>query len=198
MRHISLNQFAEEHNVDPATLVELGSAVRGGMWPREARVLVGLLKFIGPTKAFEFGTYRGDTTRLLAQSFDGTVYTLDLDSIEGVSFAPATPDRVLAEEATAVDRDFAGLDIVQLLGDSYHFDPTPYEGEMGFIFVDGNHDLKYLQRDSDNASRMAANRSVIVWHDYGYPEHPKLTAYLDSLGDALCHVEGTHLVYRLR
>lgn len=198
MRRISLDRFADEHNVDAATLVELGSAVRGGIWPREASVLVGLLKFIRPDNTFEFGTYRGDTTRLLARNFAGTVYTLDLDSIEGVSFAPATPDRVLAEEATAAHRDYAGLDIVQLLGDSYRFDPTPYEGKMGFVFIDGNHDLKYLRRDTANALRMAASRSVIVWHDYGYPEHPKLTAYLDSLGEELCHVEGTHLVYRLR
>jgi hypothetical protein len=141
---------------------------------------------------------------LLAQNLttpDGTVYTLDLDSAEGVELVK--PDAVLARRAVLAERRFNGLGatVVQLLGDSYVFDPMPYEGQIGLVFVDGNHALRYIERDTMNALRMASSEgpSAIIWHDYGNPQYPDVTQYLDSLSrhESLCHIEETMLILRL-
>jgi hypothetical protein len=194
--------------VDPGArdfMGQLPRAIGGSVTALEACLLVTVLRAVRPANVFEFGTYLGDTTRLFAQNFaapGGVVYTLDLDSTEGVEFEG--DDAKLASRSVVAQRNFSGLgaEVVQLLGDSYTFDPTPYEGRIELVFIDGNHGLKYLERDTTNALRMApANGpSAVIWHDYGNAEYPDATRYLDSLSKRLplCHVAETLLVLCLQ
>jgi Methyltransferase domain len=183
----------------------LPRAVGGSILALEACVLVALQRAVNPSRVFEFGTYLGDATRLLAQNLgapDGVVYTLDIESTEGIELEEQ--DAVLADRSVAVRQSFAGLrtKVVQLLGDSYVFDAAPYEGRIEFVFIDGNHALKYAERDTDNALRMAVGEgpAAVIWHDYGNPAYPDLTRYLDSLSERmpLHHVEETMFVMRLQ
>jgi hypothetical protein len=181
-----------------------GTGVDGGVTVLEGCLLVAVLKAIQPASVFEFGTYLGDTTRLLARNLGepGVVYTLDLDSTTGVELEGS--DATLASRSVTAERSFerSGAEVIQLLGDSYVFDPTPHAGRIGLVFVDGNHALKYVERDTANALRMTAKHgpSAIVWHDYGNPEYPDVKRHLDSLSGQmpLCHIEETFLVLGLR
>jgi predicted O-methyltransferase YrrM len=177
----------------------------GGITTLEACLLVAVLRAVRPACIFEFGTYLGDTTRLLAQNFatsGGVVYTLDLDSTAGIELEG--PDATLASRSVIAERSFNGLraEVVQLLGDSYTLDPTPYEDRIGLVFVDGNHALRYLERDTTNALRMLSSKgpSAVIWHDYGNPDYPEVTQYLDSLSNSmrLNRIEETMLVLRLQ
>jgi predicted O-methyltransferase YrrM len=169
----------------------------------ESCVLAALIKLVKPAAAFEFGTYRGQTTRLIASNVpaNAVVYTLDLDRTEGISFEG--DDLRYATRALQLDRtsDQLPTNAVQLLTDSYVFDNKPYEKQIGFVFVDGNHALKYAERDTENAFRMLPARgpSAVAWHDYRNPDHPDLTAYLDQLSERrqLYHVEETMMVFSL-
>jgi hypothetical protein len=184
---------------------ELPRPIGGAVTALEACLLVALLRVVRPTNVFEFGTYLGDTARLLARNLPtpgGVVYTLDLACTDGVEFEG--DGAVLANRSVAAARSFRGpgARVNQLLGDSYMFDPTPYEGTMGLVFIDGNHALKYVERDTANALRMVPEHgpAAIVWHDYGNLQCPEATRYLDSLSErmALCHIEETLLVLGLR
>ncbi len=101
-------------------------------------------------------------------------------------------------------RNFSGLPtkVEQLFCDSYVFDSEPYEGRIAFVFIDGNHALKYVEKDTANALRMTPrNRpSAVIWHDYGNPACADLTRYLDSLSEGmpLHHIEETMFVIRLQ
>ncbi len=169
----------------------------------ESCVIATLLKLVTPGTAFEFGTYRGETTRLIAANLPSSsvVYTLDLERIDGVEFEG--DDFEWASRAVGLRRDFGELParVVQLFGDSYEFDPTPYENQVGLAFVDGNHAVKYAARDTENALRMLVPEgpSALVWHDYGNEKYPELTAYLDELSErlALHHVDETMMAFHL-
>lgn len=206
MEHIRPHQiFAMVGPAERDFTAQLPRAIGGSVFALEACLLVALLRAVRPARVFEFGTYLGDTTRLLAQNLTtpgGVVYTLDLDSTEGIELEEE--DAILADRSVLAQRSFHGLEaqVEQLLGDSYAFDPTPYEGRIEFVFIDGNHALKYVEKDTASALRMTPGKgpAAVIWHDYGNPACPEVAEYLDSLSERmpLCHIEETLLVLRLQ
>jgi predicted O-methyltransferase YrrM len=206
MEHIRPHQvFAMVDPGDREFTAQLPRPIGGSVTALEACLVIALLKAVRPTTAFEFGTYLGDTTRLIAKNLPsdaGVVYTLDLDSTEGVDFLDV--DATLAKRALAAERDLSdsGAEVVQLLGDSYDLDPTPYEGRMEFVFIDANHTRKYVEKDTSNGLRMVSTSgpAAVIWHDYDNPVTPDVTEYLDSVSDGapLYHIEETFLVFRLQ
>lgn len=75
-----------------------------------------------------------------------------------------------------------------------------YRKQFQFIFIDANHELSYVRRDTENSLRMLANSpSCIVWHDYKNPDFPELTQYLDDLSEELkiYHIGDTMLAFHL-
>ena len=60
------------------------------------------------------------------------------------------------------------------------FDYSPYHGRVDFVFIDGNHSIRYVASDTEQALKMLAPGGVILWHDYEQI-HPKLVRYIDSL-----------------
>lgn len=172
----------------------------------EISILVSLLKIIKPQKVFEFGTYRGETTQILAANMpvDSRLITLDLATTKGVSLKEK--DKRLAEEAISSDKAFKGKEyekrITQILCDSAYFDPSPYAGQFQYIFIDGNHKADYVKIDTENSLKMLDlnNPSCMIWHDYGNPYHDDLTQYIDELSNnmPLYHVEETLIVVYLK
>lgn len=158
-----------------------------------------------PRIFFEFGTYKGYTTRLLLENINGFgkyVTTLDIgDSsvIDSIDFQG--DDESLAREAIVFRREYLDSSkaehVEQLLLDSMMFNAEGYAGQFDFIFVDANHKLEYVERDTLGALAMLAEGGCIAWHDYGNPQFPELTHYLDSLCLAypVYHIEETMICF---
>jgi len=166
----------------------------------ERGILLSLVKAIKPTSIFEFGTFLGETTFMLAENSTAHVYTLDL----GDSFESAILDgfeqKNLAGHRTEL-KQFEGKNstsrVTQLLGDSTLFDFTPYLKGMQFVLIDGGHQLEVVTKDTENALQLLdpTKPGCIVWHDYKNP-HYQITKYLDDLSEqlSLFHVEETKYV----
>jgi hypothetical protein len=183
----------------------------GGLRTLESVLLIKLLRIVVPEFIFEFGTYRGETTRLLLENLPESkcdvkgerIYTLDLPDINNVVFQGS--DKIIAEKALGFNRKYlasAKYNLVkQIFQDSMKFEPEDYLLNMfQYIFIDANHEISYVRKDTENAMKMLANApSCIIWHDYGNPEFPELTQYLDELSNSidLYHVENTMLVFYL-
>jgi len=174
----------------------------------EQIVLLKLMRLSNPDFVFEFGTFKGLTTRLLLSNLppresaitEPRVYTLDLESLQGVEFQAT--DVLLAREAQGYR--FKYLDhpnrmaVKQLLQDCLTLDENRYARKFDFIFIDGNHELRYVTSDTEKSLKMVKPGSgYIVWHDYGNPQFPELTQYLDGLSATLDihHVGDTMLAY---
>ena len=76
----------------------------------ESILLIKLMRIVDANYLFEFGTYKGLTTRLLLENLpdknisDERIYTLDLPNIEGVEFQGT--DVKVASEAIGFNRKY--------------------------------------------------------------------------------------------
>jgi hypothetical protein len=183
----------------------------GGLRTLESMLLIKLLRIVVPKFIFEFGTYRGETTRLLLENLPDSecdveserIYTLDLPDIDNVVFQGS--DKIIAEKALGFSRKYLTSTksnlVKQIFQDSMKFEPEDFlHNKFQYIFIDANHEVSYVKKDTENATKMLADApSCIIWHDYGNPEFPELTQYLDELSNSmeLYHVENTMLVFYL-
>ena len=154
---------------DPVQLVEL-HAKSYNVTETELLCLIALERTAKTTKAFEFGTADGRTSRNLAANLEpgGLLLTLniapDLDSTHHHDVAVGQRFLGTAEAAR----------IQQLWGDSRRFDGTPYQAQCQCIFVDADHSVEGVRADSKNALLMVDRQfGLILWHDalrYGVQE----------------------------
>ncbi|MGB9596891.1 MAG: class I SAM-dependent methyltransferase [Candidatus Poribacteria bacterium] len=132
-------------------------------------------RLCNPVNIFEFGTYKGETTLMIAQNVsdkNATVYTLDILQEEVIKYKNEmiSSDFKLAtindSEKGKVLLNYNGqTKIIRLFGDSYTYDFTEYYGKMNFIYVDGSHKYKFVKKDTENAFKMLANTGIIMWDD---------------------------------
>lgn len=111
----------------------------------ELACLAYIMRALKPQIVFEFGTFVGRTTRLLAANSpsDCRIITIDLE-----------PDHVKHQ----IGEEFKGTSenskITQLYGDSREFDFSPWYGQCDFVWVDACHDYEYAVSDTKNALRL--------------------------------------------
>ncbi len=165
----------------------------------ELTVIALLVRTRAPRVIWEFGTFDGRTTRVLAANApDAEVHSLDLPPTETPLHALSGAERQFVEKPSsgARFRDTAeAARIKQHLGDSARFDFAPWGGRTDFVFVDGSHAEAYVRNDTARARALTDGRdAVIVWHDYG--AWPDVTRVLDELAEheLLYRVHGTTLV----
>lgn len=155
----------------------------------ERAILDTLVRLQAPRTLFEFGTFTGATTTLLADAApqDATIHTLDL---------PAGAYGSNTGLAAMIGREFrdqpahAGR-IILHRGDSKTFDFTPFEGSVDFIYVDAGHRYDDVLRDSKNAFKMLARGGMIVWDDY-QPSHLGVIQVLNRLSERVDLVRIAH------
>jgi predicted O-methyltransferase YrrM len=161
----------------------------------EKALLLALLRISRARRIFEFGTFLGGTTAMLARNApEAEVFTLDLPAGATGSSAVEEDRRLSLGRAPL---QALGARVRQLASDSNAFDPAGL-GAFDFIWIDGGHDERTVTSDTENAYRMLrpGPTAVIAWHDYGNPKYPELTRYLErvSASRPLMFVEETLMV----
>lgn len=136
--------------------------------PNELFTLSALVKYLEPSKIFEFGTAKGWTVSNLIQNVSPLTQVYTLDILENES------DDLIIDEI--LSRDNAH----KLLGDSIKFDFSAYYKKMDFVFIDACHSEAAVKKDTESALGMLTERGVIVWHDFN-PKHPGVFKYLHEL-----------------
>ena len=179
----------------------------GGVSLLEAFLLITSCRIVNAKRLFEFGTFMGSTTLLLAlnSAEDARVSTFDLGSAPSAhqheDDAPLTAMHLASKHAL----DFIGTRVEQkittLNGDSLTYDFSPFHNQMDWIFIDGGHDLACVKVDTENAFRMIdpTKPACIAWHDYRNPhaDYSDLSRYLQDLAQkhSIFHVGDTMLCF---
>lgn len=178
----------------------------------DTAILLALARVVNARTVFELGTYVGIMTLDLAMNLppDARLYTLDLDpgSFSQIKHQQHQEDREISEIYLKEDSRpaFSGTPcenkITRLFGDSNEFDFGEFQGKVDMVYVDGGHDLRTVQSDTENALKMlpADSMSCLAWHDYENPSYPDLTRYLKDLSNRLpmYHVEETMICFYLK
>ena len=163
------------HHLDPR-LPRLPIELGGASWTdySKAMIVARICKLLQPSNVLEIGTFRGGMTFHIARNTADKcrIWTLDL------------PREMLDEKMTTAmidsDVDLARMDpsrvgeewqntpeaqkIVQLWGDSRHFDFTGF-GPFELIYVDGSHAEPWVEKDTENAFRLLSPTGAILWDD---------------------------------
>ncbi|MHB8437670.1 MAG: class I SAM-dependent methyltransferase [Acidimicrobiales bacterium] len=154
--------------------------------PTERYCLAAMAQVCEPRRIFEFGTYDGATTMLLARAApQAEVVTLDLPPEALAALTGA--DTVVLEQidiAGGTGARFRGQPessrITQLLDDSLSVDLSRYFGTCGLVLVDGGHSEEIVRADTLNAMRLIEPGGIVVWDDYS-EQWPGVTRAVDSI-----------------
>lgn len=152
--------------------ISLPMPTRGSNTLLERCLLIAVARIVKARMIFEFGTYRGVTTKDLVRNVGGAhVYTLDLDPVSGA--IEKHRDRSIGVELIRqhLPPTFS-FGATALYGNSRTFDYSPYISKMDMVFVDGGHDYETVELDTAAALLMCREGGVIAWHDYDSPMFP--------------------------
>ncbi len=164
----------------------------------ERTVIDAIVRLVRPSVSYEFGTFSGSTTVLIADAAPAgaLVHTIDVpEEMIGTEYLEhgITPDMIGGK---LLDRPATGATIRfhrQMIED---FDFAPLRDAVQFVFVDASHDYEDVRADSRRALEMLGPDGVIVWDDYGAGIHPGVTRALDELSHEvpLARIASTRLV----
>lgn len=164
-------------------------------------VIAHLCQMQNPQLAFEFGTFEGFTTLVMAMntSQDAIIYTLDLPlqapiktkfPLEHYNSTFVNARGLLHFKGTQYESK-----IHTIYTDSAEFDEFPLRDRVDLILVDGNHQKHYIENDTRKAFAMLNQKGILLWHDYktGWPD---VTPFLEALSSKkkLFHIKGTNYV----
>lgn len=167
--------------------------------------MAALCAWQNPKKVFEFGTFEGFTTLLLAMNSSNTtkIFTLDFShDNRKKSFYPlnqANLKYVHTRKKILFNSTPLARKICQVFGDSALLETRPFKQKIDLIFIDGAHTYAYTKNDTEKAFEMLRKNGLIVWHDYNPGYWPETTHFLDELSTTkkLFHIKDTFLaVYK--
>jgi predicted O-methyltransferase YrrM len=174
-------EFLDAYTAAAGMTVPMGD-VTYKVWnmdPMERFCVGALAELLKPERIFEFGTFDGATTLLLARAAPtAQIFTIDLPPETyiapqqfGYPESPGDYDSPHDE----IGHEFRGTPeaerITQLFGDTTTFDFTPYVGTMDLVIVDAGHGYEAASADTENALRLAGPSGVVIWDDY-IPQWP--------------------------
>jgi predicted O-methyltransferase YrrM len=173
---------------------------------RNASLSVGEKLFIAllchklqPERVIEVGTFRGETTDLMANNLcSADIYTLDLppDFTEH-EYMPDADDLgvlKLRKPASYIQTSYeTGSRIHQVFGDSATFDFNALGCEIELAFIDGAHSYEYVKNDTERIAPLMRPGGWIVWDDYSF-SFPGVIKYVNTLRNkGAFHIYGTRL-----
>jgi len=156
------------------------SFLSGSSLPTDFALLQVLCSKYQVENYFEIGTWRGESAANVAP-FVKQVYTLNLSDAQlkvlGCEDAYIQAHRTFSKDLQNVDH---------LYGDSASFDLSPYEKQMDLIFIDGDHSLEAVRRDTQRMLQLRKDqKSILVWHDAKsdteYPRYDVLQGIFEGL-----------------
>lgn len=165
----------------------------------EMEVMAQFCKIQSPKIAFEFGTYEGFTTLVIACNTRdyAKVFTLDfpLGFDPPISYDKSNASFVKCRYRLHFKGRLEERKIHQIIGDSKKVELSFYKDSVDLIFVDGCHQASYIENDTNKAFNMLGQGGIILWHDYK-TTWPDVTPFLDSLSQKipLYHIKGTNYV----
>jgi hypothetical protein len=150
---INIRALFDDFDRQPVTLRELPL----GPWSSPVADIVMLAKMalcLQPKRVLEVGSYRGYTTKILAEHTpeETRIIAFDRDPRHGSAYR----DTPLASK---IERRIGNVDRAAFACDA--------AGVYDFIFLDADHTYEAVKSDTEVLLPLLAPSGAFVWHDYG-------------------------------
>ena len=135
----------------------------GATMPIDIALLKSLARRQNAQSYFEIGTWRGESVANVASVVPNCV-TLNLSREDIVAL---TNNPQYADAHAMFSQKLHN--VTHLQGNSQTFDFTSHLHQYDLVFIDGDHHSEAVKKDTQTAFELLRDeKSVIVWHDYGY------------------------------
>jgi len=204
-------------NLNNTFIVNIPSSEIGGLTLLEHSLLVSFIKLFHPEQIFEYGTYMGASSFVMAANSakSASIYTLDIPKDQSDFSEPYNSNsddikndnylRSVFVEKGAIyikqaDQNIRSK-ITQIYCDSHKLNLDEYNlrKRFDFIFIDGGHDYKTIKNDTDKSLEMVKEDAIIIWHDFKSNLHTNVTDFINdfSKNHLIIHIESTMLAFTL-
>jgi predicted O-methyltransferase YrrM len=159
-------------------------------------VILHLVRRYRPARFLEVGTHLGYTTRILAEKFpEMAIVTVDPgDQVPEDDRPDNQRGEYLPQERIGeLVRDKPNVTVVKRF---FHEIDWSRHDAFEMIFVDGNHTLKDVLRDSRLALRLVTDPGVVIWHDFNNVADVNLALEQLHLSTPICSIHNTWVAYR--
>ena len=174
-----------------------GSTRNASLTLSEKVVIAVLCNLLKPKNVIEIGTFRGETSDLMARNLvDADIYTLDLPpEFTNHLYRPDDDDLdvlKLRNPDSYIQPSYAtNSRIHQIYGDSASFDFTNFNKTFDLAFVDGAHSYDYVKNDTEKLLPLMNKGGWIIWDDYCF-SFPEVIQYANTLRKkGAFHIYGT-------
>jgi len=176
-----------------------GSTRNASLTINEKVVIATICNLLKPKTVIEIGTFRGETTDLIARNLvDSDIYTLDLPPNFSSHNYRTVPDDL--EVLTLRKHDLyihpsyvTNSRIHQIYGDSAEFDFELLNKTFSLAFIDGAHSYEYVKNDTEKLLPLMELGGWIIWDDYCF-NFPEVIDYVNTLRNkGSFHIYGTRL-----
>lgn len=175
---------------DFAETVSPYAYLSGATMPIDIALLKALARRQNAQSYFEIGTWRGESVANVASVVPQCV-TLNLSREEIIAL---TGDERYADAHAVFSKNLDN--VTHLQGNSQTFDFSPYKGQFDLVFVDGDHHYESVRKDTETAFMLLHNdKSVIVWHDYGYDPETIRWSVLSAIWEGTPPEKRPHLYH---
>lgn len=164
-------------------------------------ILLKLLKAVDAKTLFEFGTWEGQTARLLSNYLD-MIYTIDVP-LEDLHSKSKIPPIQISELRSKEMIGFCSRNlpnVTQLYGDTSESEVVAMicktlASGVDAVYVDANHAYEYVLCNTFLALELA--EKVIIWHDVFHDPVPDVTKALRVLPFNAIHIQESHIGFYL-
>ena len=152
-----------------------------------------------PRTVIEIGTFRGETTDLLANNLiNANIYTLDLPPDFENHQDRVDPDDLevlkLRKPGLYIQNSYdTGSLVHQIYGDSAVFDFKGLNQSFDLAFIDGAHSYEYVKNDTEILLPLMNKGGWMIWDDYSF-SFPEIIKYVNTFrNQGAFHIYGTRL-----
>ena len=157
-------------------------------------VVLQLARRYHPARFLEIGTHRGATARILADKFPH-MQIVTVDPGDQIPFAerPAIQrgEYLPQDQVGDLVRDRPNVTVIRRRFEEVEWKDQRFE----MIFVDGNHSLEHVIRDSLLALKLLTSPGVIVWHDFDNVPDVNLALSQLPVADRIVSLQHTWIAY---
>ncbi|MEA5505659.1 class I SAM-dependent methyltransferase [Halotia wernerae UHCC 0503] len=178
-----------------------GSNINASILMKEKMAITMMYHFLKPKTVIEIGTFRGETTDLMAHNLiDADIYTLDLPP-ESKSMNYGYQPEPLDLEVIKFRKNDAYVQpsyttksrVHQIYGDSAEFDFKSLNTKFDLAFIDGAHSYDYVKNDTEKLLPLMNPGGWIIWDDYWFL-FPGVIKYVNTFRKkGALHIYGTRL-----
>lgn len=171
----------------------------------ELETICELIRGVKPKIVIEFGINSGRTAKAILREVEGIEKYVGVDVLPGYVTAKHVQRKEIPVIAGEMVKSDPRVELIVTAKGSHELSPEQLP-EADVVFIDGDHSLEGVTKDTFLARCVLREGGIVIWHDYNEVRDNRgklavdIAEFLHSEvenGHDIKHIEGTWLAYQI-